>query len=106
MASTLTKQPFHLPKINTNATIVNLSNSKNQSQQQQQNFYALKEKIPIVRHIIRDADLAGGDEENNGYRDNYAFDLNTNQQPQLNPLELDKIIKLFVDPHSVSPNIF
>jgi hypothetical protein len=44
------------------------------------------EKIPIVRHIIKDDDI----EEVQG--------------EQLEPLDLDRIIKLFVDPHSVRFN--
>jgi hypothetical protein len=45
---------------------------------------SLKEdKIPIVRHIIKDEEI----EEAQG--------------EQLEPLELDRIIKLFIDPHSV-----
>ena len=79
---------FHLPKINTNANIINLSTTSNA------NKFTLKEKIPIVRHLIRDADLI---EDN--FNDHF---LDGNQRDhQLNPIELDKIIKLFVDPHSV-----
>jgi hypothetical protein len=41
------------------------------------------EKIPVVRHVIKDVDIEQIEGE------------------QLEPLELDRIIKLFVDPHSV-----
>lgn len=41
-------------------------------------------KIPIVRHLIKDDEIEPTQEE------------------QLVPLELDRIIKLFVDPHSVN----
>lgn len=79
---------FHLPKINTNASIINLSSLGNA------NKFTLKEKIPIVRHLIRDADLL---EDN--FNDQF-FDGN-NRDQKLNPIELDKVIKLFIDPHSV-----
>ena len=62
-------QPFSLPKLNIN-----------------KNAQTTKDKIPIVRHLIRDEDI-----EDTSVQEN-----------QLNPLELDKIIKLFVDPHSVN----
>ena len=85
---------FHLPKINTNANIINLANNSNNA-----NKFALKEKIPIVRHLIRDTDLF--EDDFNG-----QF-LDGNQRDQkLNPIELEKIIKLFVDPHSVDYLIF
>lgn len=52
-----------------------------------------RERIPIVRHLIRDSDVKLFDEKN-------TDDLNLLQTLELTPLELDKIIKLFIDPHS------